>query len=284
MINTFPLLEAQASSEIENIVTTADELFRLAQADASTLDPATKEALNYRTALFEGVRAIRSRPLTVGTAERICSQIKQREMAVRKVPGTRIANPASGHIIYSPPEGQNTIVEKLSNWEAFLHADDGLDPLVRIAVAHYQFEAIHPFHDGNGRTGRILNILSLIEAGIIDQPILYLSRFIIRRKNDYYRLLTAVASDEAWEDWILYMLKTAEETALTTIAKIDGIRNHQALIRDAAREFHLGGVTQTSWRCSSSNRTAVSRTSLAVVAFHVKRRPNGFKTWWKQSF
>jgi Fic family protein len=152
LINAVPILEAQASSEIENIVTTADELFKHVHTGGG--DHATKEALRYRTALFSGLTSLSERPLTAQTAIQICSSLHGREMRVRALPGTRIANPTTGEIIYAPPEGHDLIVDKLSDWERFIHAgDDGLDPLVRMALAHYQFEAIHPFHDGNGRTG-----------------------------------------------------------------------------------------------------------------------------------
>jgi Fic family protein len=233
------LLEAQASSEIENIVTTADELFK--HADSGGGDHATKEALRYRSALFAGVDAIRDRPLTAMTAARVCSVLQGREMAVRTVPGTRIANPATRQVVYAPPEGADRIRDKLAAWERFVHAEDDLDPLVRMALAHYQFEAIHPFHDGNGRTGRVINILMLIEAGLLRDPILYLSRAIIDRKNDYYRLLRAVTADHAWIDWILYMLDIVRESATSTIRKIEAIRICQENIAERARAATPGG-------------------------------------------
>ncbi|XVX20782.1 Fic family protein [Actinomycetota bacterium] len=239
LVHAVPLLEAQASSEIENIVTTADELFK--QAELGGGDQATKEALRYRTALFAGVSEIRRRPLTAQTAALVCSELQGREMEVRAVPGTRIANPVSGRIIYAPPEGATLLREKLSSWERFIHADDGLDPLVRMAVAHYQFEAIHPFHDGNGRTGRVLNILMLIEAGLLDEPILYLSRAIIARKNDYYRLLREVTAEGNWQDWVLYMLEVVRESAVSTTSKISSIRACQHDIAERARAATLGG-------------------------------------------
>ena len=240
LLNAASLLEAQASSEIENIVTTADALFKFA-GDEGAGDQATKEALRYRAALLNGVESVRTRPLTFSTCELVCSRIKNREMTVRKVPGTRIANPTTGAIIYSPPEGATLIRDKLADWESFVHGEDGLDPLVRMAVAHCQFEAIHPFHDGNGRTGRIVNILMLIEAGLIKQPILYLSRFIIRHKNDYYRLLREVTEHGTWESWVRYMLEAVEQTAATTITKIAAIRTTQNQIHEAARAASPGG-------------------------------------------
>jgi Fic family protein len=239
LINAVPLLEAQASSEIENIVTTADELFKHVGTGGG--DHATKEALRYRAALFAGVDTIRTRPLTAGTASLICSSLQGREMGVRAVPGTRIANPATGQIIYAPPEGESVIRDKLGAWERFIHADDDLDPLVRMAVAHYQFEAIHPFHDGNGRTGRVLNILMLMEAGLLHEPILYLSRSIIARKNDYYRLLRSVTADGNWHEWILYMLEVVHDSATSTVRKIDAIRGCQEEIGDRARAATIGG-------------------------------------------
>jgi Fic family protein len=202
LIHAVPLLEAQASSEIENIVTTADELFKHVEIGGG--NHATKEALRYRTALFAGVDAIRSRPLTARTAGLICSSLHGHEVDVRAVPGTRIANPGTGQVIYAPPEGKSVIRDKLRAWERFVHAEDDLDPLVRMAVAHYQFEAIHPFHDGNGRTGRVINILMLMEAGLLQEPILYLSRSIIAGKNDYYRLLRNVTAESGWQDLLMY--------------------------------------------------------------------------------
>lgn len=237
LINSIPLLEAQASSEIENIVTTTDELFRFSQDESAATNPATKETLNYRSALFAGVALIRSRPLSVTTAAEICATVKNREMPIRSLPGTFIGNPATNVAIYTPPIGETRIREKLSDWERFIHARDGLDPLVVMALAHYQFEAIHPFEDGNGRTGRILNVLMLMNAGLIDQPILYLSRYIIEKKDEYYRLLLAVTRDGAWTDWILFVIEGIRQTAASTVIKIDQIQTLQDVtlgqIRDA---------------------------------------------------
>jgi Fic family protein len=227
LINTLPLLEARASSEIENIVTTADKLFRHLQAEAGA-DPATREALRYRAALLEGYKSLKTRPLATRTAEAVCTLIKGVEMTVRRVPGTTLTQGASGTVIYTPPEGEDLLRGLLANWERFLHEEESLDPLVRMAVAHYQFEAIHPFLDGNGRTGRVLNSLFLVGEGLLDLPILYLSRYIIGRKADYYRLLLAVTREGAWEPWILYMLRGVEETAAWTTAKIGAVRKLSA--------------------------------------------------------
>ena len=145
-------------------------------------------------------------------------------MQVRRVPGTKLANEATGKVIYTPPEGENILRELLANWERFLHEQPELDPLVRMAVGHYQFEAIHPFTDGNGRTGRVLNSLYLVQTELLTLPILYLSRQIIARKSEYYRLLLAVTCDQAWEPWLLHMIEAVEETARWTTAKIAAIR------------------------------------------------------------
>ena len=240
LINTLPLLEAQASSEIENVMTTADELFRHLDADEGA-DPATREALRYRSALLQGAALLQERPLSTATAEAICTTIKGEAMTVRSVSGTRIASARTGAVIYTPPERQDSLRDLLTNWELFLRDDDGpnaLDPLVRMAIAHYQFEAIHPFTDGNGRTGRVINSLFLVEQGLLDQPILYLSRYVIANKADYYRLLLEVTRDEAWEPWILYMLRGIEDTSRWTLAKIAAVRTLTAMVTDHLRARH----------------------------------------------
>lgn len=224
LINTIPLLEAKDSSEIENIVTTADRLFQFAQARDGGADPATKEALRYRTALYAGFQSLATRPLCTATAVEICRTIKAVDIDVRRVPGTQLANAATGAIVYTPPEGEDRLRNLLANWERFLHEQRDLDPLVRMAAGHYQFEAIHPFSDGNGRTGRILNILFLIQEELLSLPILYLSRYVIANKADYYRLLLEVTQKQAWEPWLLFMLRAVEETANWTTAKIVAIR------------------------------------------------------------
>lgn len=238
LINTLPLLEAKDSSEIENIITTTDELFRHIQSNGvinKNLDSATKEALRYRTALLDGYQSIQKRPLNTNTVESICSQIRYVEMTVRKVPGTKLANDATGEIIYTPPEGESVIRQLLANWEKYIHDESDVDPLIRMAVSHYQFEAIHPFTDGNGRTGRIVNNLLLIKDGLLSLPILYLSRYIINNKSDYYRLLLLVTEEKNWESWIMYMLKGIEETSIWTTEKIGAIRILHAKTVDYVR-------------------------------------------------
>lgn len=223
LINTIPLLEAKDSSEIENIVTTTDKLFQYVDAD-NQADPATKEALRYRSALFKGYQSIRARPLCTATAVEICKTLKGVDMDIRKTPGTQLINDRTGQVIYTPPEGEKVIRDMLANWERFLHNEDEIDPLIRMAIGHYQFEAIHPFIDGNGRTGRVINILFLIQQDLLQLPILYLSRHIIANKADYYRLLLDVTKEQAWEPWIIFMLKAVEETSRWTTDKIAAIR------------------------------------------------------------
>lgn len=226
LINIIPLLEAQGSSEIENIVTTTDKLFQYAYDD-NVADHATKEALRYRTALYDGIMAIKDRPLTAQTALQICQTIKGTNLDIRHNKGTILQNNL-GQTIYTPPDDPNVIKSLLANWELFLHADDDLDPLVKMAIAHYQFEAIHPYFDGNGRTGRVINILYLIDQGLLDLPILYLSRYIINNKAGYYNGLLGVTKDNDWQTWLDYMLTAIKETSDWTTAKILAIKElHQ---------------------------------------------------------
>lgn len=224
LVNALPLLEARASSEIENIVTTTDKLFEFADIAEERADAATKEALRYRTALFEGTKMVQRGMLTTDMAIQICSTIKDIELDIRDDSGTKLSNRNTGQVIYTPPVGQKRLQKKLENWQSFMHREAEIDPLVRMAIQHYQFEAIHPFTDGNGRTGRILNIVFLVKEGLLDSPILYLSRFIIRHKGDYYRLLMEVTQKGAWGPWISFMLTGVEETCSWTTDKIKAIR------------------------------------------------------------
>ena len=237
LVNALPLLEARASSEIENIVTTTDKLFEFADIAEDRADAATKEALRYRTALFEGTKMVQRRMLSTDMAIHICSTIKDVELDLRDGPGTTLRNRASGQVIYTPPVGQKLLQEKLDNWAEFMHEHTAFDPLVRMAVQHYQFEAIHPFSDGNGRTGRILNILFLVQQGLLDSPILYLSRYIISNKAEYYRLLLRVTTDQDWVSWISYMLEGVRETCNWTTEKIKAIRELM---------YHTSTYVQTS--------------------------------------
>lgn len=228
LINTIPLLEAQASSEIENIVTTTDQMFLFDGIPESDADPSTKEALRYRAALWEGFHALAEKPLSTNTAVQICRSIKGVDMQIRKTPGTTLTAGRSGRVVYTPPEGEPLLREKLGNWERWMHGvlpgSEDIEPLVRMAVGHYQFEAIHPFTDGNGRTGRVINLLYLVQQGLLDIPVLYLSRHILRHRAAYYDGLQAVTQSGEWEQWILYMLEGVTSTARWTMNKIMSVR------------------------------------------------------------
>ena len=225
LVNALPLLEARASSEIANIVSTTDRLFEFADVAADRTDPATREALRYRTALFAGAgMVVQHQMLATDMAIRIGGAITGVELDVRSAAGTTLTNRMTGEVIYTPPVGRKLLFEKLDNWAQFMRESTWLDPLIRLAVQHYQFEAIHPFSDSNGRTGRILNVLFLMEQGLLDTPILYLSRYIISNKAAYYRLLQRVTREQAWEPWILFVLDGIEETCAWTTDKIKAIR------------------------------------------------------------
>jgi len=233
LIKSIALQEAKLSSEIENIVTTNDELYRAFADEGLRTNPHTKEVLHYDDALWYGFKEIRAnkRPLTTNLFVELYQIIKQTPAGVRKVSGTKLANP-QGETIYTPPVGEARLRDKLANLERFIYADDGVDPLVKLAVMHYQFEAIHPFTDGNGRTGRILNILYLVERNLLDIPVLYLSRFIIENKKKYYIGLLEVTKSGAWEPWILYMLDAVEQMSKVTRGRISAIRDQMTATAD----------------------------------------------------
>ena len=226
LIQAIGLQEAKLSSEIENIVTTNDELYRAFASAGQKAEPHTKEVLRYNDALWYGYYWLKDKkhPLTTNLFEELFRIIKESKSGVRKVPGTKLAN-NKGAVIYTPPEGVNLLRDKLGNLEKYIYKSDSVDPLIKLAVIHYQFEAIHPFTDGNGRAGRILNILYLIEQGLLEIPILYLSRYIIENKNDYYSGLRGVTENGDWEGWVLYMLNAVEQTAIDTKSKILAIRD-----------------------------------------------------------
>lgn len=234
LLNSIVLQEARLSSEIENIVTTTDELYKATGENPAKLDHATKEVLHYREALWHGFENLKTRPLSTNLFIDLVRIIKQTDLGIRKVPGTKIAN-SQGEAVYTPPEGETRLRDLLTNLERFMHADDGIDPLVKLAVIHYQFEAIHPFTDGNGRTGRIINILYLLEKALLKLPVLYLSHFIIQNKADYYAGLRQVTEHNAWEPWILYMLGAIAITAQQTRVKIFRIRDAMDAAQELAR-------------------------------------------------
>ncbi len=243
LINAIPLQEARLSSEIENIVTTQDELFKAALDEANATDPHAKEVLRYRTALREGYESLHDEPLSLALIERLCRTLRNdASIRFRATEGVIIGNPTTRQAFYTPPVGDHVIAAKLRNLEDYLLAPDGPDPLIRLAVSHYQFEAIHPFTDGNGRTGRILNILYLLHTGLLSIPVLYLSRYIIQNKNAYYRHLQAVTEDGAWESWILYVLAAIRETAEWTTSRITSIRDLHAVTVEKCRDALPRGV------------------------------------------
>lgn len=232
LIDTLALQEAKASSEIENIVTTQDELFQADLQLEGPDSPAAKEVALYRDALKLGYdRLLTSDGLiTNRTLIEIFRLLKRRDDGFRVTPGTALKNDATGEVVYVPPQDAREIEAVMLALERFINEDErsSLDPLIKMALIHHQFESIHPFPDGNGRIGRILNVLYLTRAGLLETPILYLSRHITRTKADYYRLIQAVRTQGAWEDWILYMLEAVADTAQTTLALVEGIRSQMA--------------------------------------------------------
>ena len=226
-IDTINLQEAQASSAIENIITTQDELFRASIADKKNDNSATKEVMHYKDALLYGIEQVDKRPiLTTNLFIELMQIIKENNSGIRNASGTRLKNPITNTVIYTPPDGENIIREKLKNLEDFIHTEDTIDPLVKMAIIHYQFEAIHPFFDGNGRTGRIILLLYLKTTKLLDLPALFLSNYIIENKNEYYTNLREVTEKGNWQDWIMYMLDMIEKTALkgrTQIAEIENL-------------------------------------------------------------
>lgn len=224
LINAVIINEAKDSSAIENIITTHDELFK-AMSQTGYKNSAAKEVVNYRTALWHGYEQVKERGmLTTNMIVDIQAHIENNRAGIRKLPGTVLMNETTGETIYTPPGGEQEILSLMANLEKYINEDfDGIDPLIKLAVIHYQFESIHPFYDGNGRTGRIVNVLYLVLKELLDSPILYLSRYLIRNKTAHYRLLQAVRTKENWEDWIVYILTGIEETAEETLQLIKRI-------------------------------------------------------------
>ena len=223
LINSLSLQEAKDSSEIENIITTHDELYK-ATLDIKNLSIATKEVQNYKNALLKGFELVRDNKLLLKKyIIEIQKELEQNDAGVRKQSGTNLANAKTREIIFTPPQKFEDIEKLLANLEKYINESNDIDPLINMAIIHYQFETIHPFYDGNGRTGRIINILYLILNELLDIPILYLSNYIIKNKADYYRLLQEVLTKDNWEEWIIYMLDGVEQTSLDTIELIKDI-------------------------------------------------------------
>ena len=223
LINTIVLQESKNSSAIENIVTTQDELYKAA-AEAETASYPAREVLNYKEALYAGLEKMKAQHnlLVTNTMVEIVQAIKQTNAGIRTVPGTALKNAINGEVIYTPPCCEDVLREKLAGLENFINDNSisTLDPLIKMALIHYQFEAIHPFLDGNGRTGRIINALYLVQQGLLSQPVLYLSTYIVKYKIEYYQLLREVTEKNNWHDWVMYMLTALGETAQLTTAKI----------------------------------------------------------------
>jgi len=223
LINSLVLQEAKDSSEIENIITTHDELYR-ANLDIESVTNEAKEVQNYKEALLRGFALVKEHKLLLlKHIVEIQGVLEKNDAGVRRQAGTNLKNTLSGEVIYTPPQDYETIQQLLTNLESYINEPNELDPLVNMAIIHHQFESIHPFYDGNGRTGRIVNILYLILKDLLDIPVLYLSRYIITHKADYYRLLQEVRTEDKWEEWILYMLEAVEQTSLETIGLINNI-------------------------------------------------------------
>jgi len=227
LLSTLPLLEAKDSSEIENIITTHDEIYKQELFRQNIQSPAAKEVSNYNEALSQGYREVVETGLLTNKLILTIQAILEKNTAgFRKLPGTELKNQRSGETVYVPPQNSEDIVRLMSNLEKIINKPDcwDIDPLIKMAVIHYQFESIHPFYDGNGRTGRILNILYLVKEGLLDLPVLYLSRFIIKNKGDYYSLLQKLRAEESWEEWVLYLLTGVEETARFTSQLVTEIK------------------------------------------------------------
>jgi len=235
-LDTIYLQEAKASSEVENIITTNDELFKSWVADKKVDDSPTKEVLSYKEALWLGLEQIKSKPfITTNLCIKIVQCIKQNTASIRKTPGTTLSN-TRGEVIYTPPAGETVIREKLSNLEKFINENESLDPLIKMALMHYQFEAIHPFSDGNGRTGRILLLLYLKLSGLLDTPAIYLSEYIIKNKAEYYKCLRGVTERKDWENYVLYMLDMIEETSIKGLDRLNKITSSMMKTSEELKE------------------------------------------------
>lgn len=225
LIDTISLQEAKDSNEVENIVTTDDELYQ-ASVEVENISQAAKEAQNYARALKLGFKIIKEKGLLTTNDIKKIQEIVSPNHPIRKIPGTVLKNPKTQEIVYTPPQNHNEIVELMSNLEKYINNPEfhAVDALIKMPIIHYQFESIHPFYDGNGRTGRILNMLYLVQQALLDIPVLYLSSYIIKNKSDYYRLLQEVRTENNWEEWIIWMLKGVEITAKETIIVVNNIK------------------------------------------------------------
>lgn len=234
LLDTLFIQEAKDSSEIENIVTTHDELY--AYEPNSKPSGAAKEVQNYVTALRAGYCDVKTSGLIrLDTILRVQAEVEENNAGFRKLPGTKLTNQTTGETVYEPPQSGVVIEKLMADLVTFIHADNNLDPLLRMAITHHQFESIHPFYDGNGRTGRILNLLMLQREGLLDLPVLYLSRYITSTKNQYYQLLQSTRETGEWADWCLYIIKGVAITAKSEIALVKNLRDLMQLTKQRLR-------------------------------------------------
>ncbi len=238
LLNTVVLQESKESNAIENIVTTQDELYKATLMGDAIKNQAAKEVLQYREAIYWGIAELQKNNLiTTNLLVGLMQRLRGSSENIRKNTGTKLGNPINNEIVYTPPEGENIIRDKLSKLEIFINDTtySDLDPLIKMALIHYQFEAIHPFSDGNGRTGRILNVLYLIQQELLGLPVLYLSHYIIQNKSDYYRLLKSITEENNWEEWVLFVVNGVAETSETTLRKINAILELKATTETKAK-------------------------------------------------
>jgi Fic family protein len=239
LISTLSLQEAKDSSAIENIITTHDELYQADYLNNHFKNIASKEVHKYAEALRWGFETVREKGfLSNNHIIKMQATIEENNAGFRKVPGTELLNEQTGEVVYTPPQTHDEVLEHMANLESFMNNDElsDWDPLVKMAVIHHQFESIHPFYDGNGRTGRIINILYLVKEGMLNLPILYLSRYINQNKGDYYRLLQKVRTENVWEEWVLFILEGVEQTSMQTITIIEGIKTLMLKSKKKIRE------------------------------------------------
>jgi Fic family protein len=255
LISTLSLQEAKDSSAIENIITTHDELYQGDSFKKEFKSVASKEVHNYAEALRWGFETVRQKGiLTNNHIIQIQSTLEQNDAGFRKVPGTELKNEQTGDVVYTPPQTYDEVVDFTSNLEMFINDNElcDWDPLIKMGIIHHQFESIHPFYDGNGRTGRIINILYLVKEGLLNLPILYLSRYINQNKANYYQLLQKVRTENAWEEWVLFILDGVEQTSLQTIKIIEGIkklmRSHKERIRSELPKIYSQDLLNNLFR------------------------------------
>lgn len=232
LINAITINEAKDSSEIENIVTTHDSIYKVL-TESGFKDESAKEVVDYRSAIWRGYEIIKEKEfISTNILVELQGMIEHNKAGIRKNPGTKLINSKTGEVIYTPPQDEKEIRDLLKNLEDYINENDDVDPLIKMALIHYQFESIHPFYDGNGRTGRILNVLYLVLNNLLDSPILYLSNYINKNKDEYYRLFTDFRENSNYEDWIIYILKGIEETSKNTIELIKLIQEEMEAYKE----------------------------------------------------